>query len=135
MKQIGLLLLLLITTSLQAQIQKMSELSQNKFLDSEIIYEENGEDIWGYFLLYKADMVSKDFLKLEYIVLDKNLNKVGSNTFEHDCYDSWLVDIMPTINSIYKNKNELLFAIGFDYDEMITHSPYVFRKINLNDFD
>jgi len=134
MKKIGLLLLLLITTSLQAQIQKMSELSQNKFLDSEIIYEENGEDIWGYFLLYKADMVSKDFLKLEYIVLDKNLNKVGSNTFEHDCYDSWLVDIMPTINSVYKNKNELLFAIGFDYDEMITNSPYVFRKINLNDF-
>jgi hypothetical protein len=42
MKKIGLLLLLLITTSLQAQIQKMSELSQNKFLDSEIIYEENG---------------------------------------------------------------------------------------------
>ena len=54
MKQIGLLLLLLITTSLQAQIQKISELSQNKFLDAEIIYEENGEDVWGYFLLYKA---------------------------------------------------------------------------------
>ena len=42
MKKIGLLLLLLNTTSLQAQIQKMSELSQYKFLDSEIIYEENG---------------------------------------------------------------------------------------------
>lgn len=134
MKQIGLLLLLLITTSLQAQIQKISELSQNKFLDAEIIYEENGEDVWGYFLLYKADMVSRDFLKLEYIILDKNLNKVGSNTFNQDCYDSWLVDIMPTINSVYKNKNELLFAIGFDYDEMYTKSPYAFRKINLNDF-
>ena len=134
MKQIGLLLLLLITTSLQAQIQKMSELSQNKFLDSEIIYEENGEDIWGYFLLYKADMVSKDFLKLEYIVLDKNLNKVGSNTFEHDCYDSWLVDIMPDINSIIKSKNELILAIGFDYDEILNKKNYAFRRINLNDF-
>jgi hypothetical protein len=134
MKKIGLLLLLLITTSLQAQIQKMSELSQNKFLDSEIIYEENGEDIWGYFLLYKGDMVSKDFLKLEYIVLDKNLNKVGSNTFEHDYYDSWIADIMPDINSIIKSKNELILAIGFDYDEILNKKNYAFRRINLNDF-
>lgn len=134
MKQIGLLMLLLITTSLQAQIQKMSKLSQNKFLDSEIIYEENGEDIWGYFLLYKADMVSKDFLKLEYIVLDKNLNKVGSNTFEHDYYDSWIADIMPDINTIIKSKNELILAIGFDYDEILNKKNYAFRRINLNDF-
>jgi hypothetical protein len=61
MKKIGLLLLLLITTSLQAQIQKMSELSQNKFLDSEIIYEENGEDIWGYIYYIKQIWFQKIF--------------------------------------------------------------------------
>lgn len=128
------LLLLFVTTGLHAQIQKMSELSKNLFLDSKIIYEENGEDVWGYLLLNKVDKVSKIFLELEYIILDKNLNKIGSNTFQQDHYDSWIVDILPKINSVYKNKNELVFAIGFDYDEMYTTNPYAFRKINLDDF-
>lgn len=133
MKKIFLLLLIM-ATSLQAQIQKISELSQNKFLDAEIIYEENGEDVWGYFLLNKVDKASKEFLKLEFIILDKNLNKVGSNTFQNDYYDSWLAEIMPDINSIIKNKNELILAIGFGNDQIIKKKNYAFRRINLNDF-
>ena len=133
MKKI-IFLLLLISTSLSAQIQKMSELSKNKFLDVEMIYDDKGEDIWGYLLLYKLDKVSKDFLQLEYVILDKNLNKIGSNTYYQDCYDSWIVDIMPKINSVYKNKNELLLAIGFDYDEFYTTKPYAFRKISLDNY-
>ncbi len=126
--------MLLISTGLQAQIQKMSELSKNKFLDSKIIYDDNGEDVWGYFLLTQADKVSKDVLQLEFIVLDKNLNKLGSNTFQHDYYNSWLIDVFPDISCIIKKNDELLLAVGFDLEEMYQLDPYAFRKISLKDY-
>ena len=128
------LLLLFISTGLQAQIQKMSELSKNKFLDQKIIYDENGEDVWGYFLLTQADKVSKDVLQLEFIILDRNLNKIGSNTFQHDYYNSWLIDVYPNINCIIKNKDELLLAVGYELEEMYQTRPYAFRKISLKDY-
>lgn len=126
--------MLFVTTGLYAQIQKMSELSKNKFLDSKIIYEDNGEDVWGYFLLTQADKISKDVLQLEYIILDKNLNKLGSNTFQHDYYNSWLIDVYPNINCIIKNKDELLLAVGYDLDVAYQTNPYAFRKISLKDY-
>src|SRR5574343_933311 len=73
-----ILFFFLTSFSLQAQIQKISDLSNNQFLDSKIIYDNNGEDVWGYFLLYKGDKKSKSIQEYQFVILDKNLNKVGS---------------------------------------------------------
>lgn len=61
-----------------AQIQNLYEMSQGKLQYSRILFDNNS--LWGYFYLYELD-VMKDSTKMEYIVLDKNLNKLYNGTF------------------------------------------------------
>ena len=72
----GLLLLFafFLPITAQSQIQKMSALSANKFLGVTTIYDDQGEDIWGYVSLYQKDKVPqinateayvKDFIPLD----------------------------------------------------------------------
>ena len=74
----------LLPVTVQSQIQKMSALSANKFLGVTTIYDDQGEDVWGYLSLYQKDKVEKEFLELEYVILDKNLNPVANKEFEGD---------------------------------------------------
>lgn len=126
------LFFLLISLGLQAQIQKISELSKNRFLDSKIIYDENGDDVWGYFLLYQSDKTSKSVLELEFVVLDKNLNKVGSNSFQQEYLNTWLFSAYPTIDYLKKRNGELIIAI--DFEDVIDYGSYFFKKIDLKNF-
>lgn len=127
-----LLLFLLLSFSLQAQIQKISELSKNKFLDSKIIYDDNSEDVWGYFLLYQSDKKDKSILELEFVVLDKNLNKVGSNTFQQEYLNTWLFSAYPTIDYLKKRNDELIIAI--DFEDVIDYGSYFFKRVDLKNF-
>lgn len=128
-----LLLFLFISLGLQAQIQKISELSKNRFLDSRIIYDDNGEDVWGYFLLYQSDKKSKSVLELEFVILDKNLNKVGSNTFQQEYVNTWLFDAYPSIDYLKKRNEELIVSI--DFEDVIEYGSYFFKKIDLKNFN
>lgn len=127
-----LLFFLLMNFGLQAQIQKISELSSNKFLDSKIIYDDNGDDVWGYFLLYQSDKKSKSVLELEFVVLDKNLNKVGSNSFQQEFLNTWLFSAYPTIDYLKKRNDELIIAI--DFEDIIDFGSYFFKKVDLKNF-
>ncbi|WP_291115012.1 DUF6770 family protein [Flavobacterium sp. UBA6135] len=82
MKKTLLFCTMLFCLNATAQINRLSEISSGKMLDSEIIYENKGEDVYGYLLLYQKDIVEKNKFELEVVLLDKNLNKVSSAIFE-----------------------------------------------------
>lgn len=112
MKKTIVLLFILLGSALNAQIQKLSELSSAKLLDSKIIYEENGEDIYGYFFLFQKDQTQKEELLLEYSLLDKNLNKITSGTFLHPINSGFMFKTSVAIKSVVKNKNQLYIITG-----------------------
>lgn len=122
----------LLPVTVQSQIQKMSALSANKFLGVTTIYDDQGEDVWGYLSLYQKDKVEKEFLELEYVILDKNLNKIGSNTFTQFYVNTWLVDVNPSIRRVIKKQNQLYLSIKFS--KFSDAGGMFFRRINLDDF-
>ena len=50
MKNIFIIFSILNFSILFGQETKLSQLSTSEFMDSKIIYEDNGEDIYGYFI-------------------------------------------------------------------------------------
>src|SRR5690554_5008156 len=134
MKKTITLLLLLVSTLTFAQVQKLGELSSGKFIDSKIIYEDHTDDVFGYFLLYESDRKSKEIYELEYVVLDKNLNKITSNTFIQGIYRNLLAKTTPHLSFVTKIDNELI--VGFR-DRLIQMNSFIndrYRRINLTDF-
>ncbi|MDR6969131.1 hypothetical protein J2X31_003158 [Flavobacterium arsenatis] len=118
--------------TMEAQIQKMSDLSENKYLGLTTIYDDKGDDVWGYLSLYQKDKVEKNFLELEYVILDKNLNRVGSNTFTQFYVNTWLIDVYPSVGRALKKQNILYLSIHFSGFRDV--GSMFFRKINLDDF-
>ena len=110
MKNIFTIFLFLLGMATQAQVQMLSELSSSKFLNSKIIYEENGKDLFGYFILFQKDQTEKEQVLLEYVVLDKNLNKITSGSFLHPIHSEFLFKTFASLQSVIKNKNELWIA-------------------------
>ncbi len=64
----------------QAQMQDLTKLAEGELKYSDIIHD-NENNLWGYFLLYESDK-EKDSIQMEYIVLDKNLNKTYNGTYK-----------------------------------------------------
>ena len=57
-KQGYLLLLLLISfQNMEAQVQKLYQLSQNKYLGMKVILNENKDDVWGYSVFLEVSHV------------------------------------------------------------------------------
>ncbi len=79
MKHIYLFILFIILSfSSKAQMQNLYEMSTGELKYSKILFDDNS--LWGYFYLYELDKL-KDSTKMEYIVLDKNLNKLYNGNF------------------------------------------------------
>jgi hypothetical protein len=138
MKKTIALLFILLGSALHAQTQKLSELSSANLLDSKIIYEENGEDIYGYFYLFQKDQTQKEEVLIEYIVLDKNLNKITSGTYLHPIFSNFLVKTSVALQPIIKNGNSLMIATGLVPSVFGTTNNIVFgayyRKLDLISF-
>jgi hypothetical protein len=137
--KIKLLFLMLFTTALSfAQIKKIGELSNNKFLSSRIVFDDNQKDIYGYFLLFEKDRTSKKEFVLEYVFLDKNLNKVASNIFTS--HRNRIMGAVPKIvlRQVIKKENTLYFSTGEYYDSGLIGEGTVgnlFRQLDLTTFE
>lgn len=138
MKKITLLLGLFFSCYCAAQVTKLSSLSSSKFLDSKIIYEDNGEDIYGYLLLFEKNKANKDSHELEFVLLDKNLNKVGSNTFIQSQYSTMWVDLKTTVYFAKKHKDNIYVAVVDVIPQYQNLNDKLgvegYRVINLKDF-
>jgi len=88
---------LLFTAMAYGQMQDLKNLADGELVYSSILFDSSG-DLYGYFYLYKRD-VDKLHKTMEYVLLDKNLNKVSNNTFVNNSYNESKYDIDGTKNS------------------------------------
>lgn len=63
-----------------SQIQDLAKLAEGKIVYSSNLYDSN-ENLYGYFYLYERDANSQ-FKTMEYVFLDKNLNKISNKEFK-----------------------------------------------------
>ncbi len=68
-----------------SQISNLSELAQGRMEMFSPIFELN-ENVYGYLAIYRMEKISKEKEKYEYIVFDKNLNKVANGEFTDAVY-------------------------------------------------
>lgn len=112
MKKItALLVLLFINTLTFAQIQKLGQLASGKIIDSRIIYEEESEDVFGYFYLYEKDKIGRRAYELGYVILDNNLNVITSNTFAQASYSTLLIKFRVYLSFVNKIDNKIIFGL------------------------
>lgn len=73
------ILALLFSAMVSAQVSDLMKLADGKLTFSSMLYD-SGDKLFGYFYLYERDE-DKGSKKLEYVLLDKNLNKVNNGEF------------------------------------------------------
>src|SRR5699024_7750173 len=117
MKKIITLVFLFLSTISISQVQKLRDLSRGNFIGSNIVYTDDGTDVYGYFLLYQFNQKSRNVYDIEYILLDKNLNKITGGVFTEGVYKKFLgkTEIKPYFAK--KIDNKLVFCI-YDRAEM-----------------
>ena len=121
MKQLVVLLILLCFGSAISQVQKLGELSAGRLLDSAVIMEDDESDVYGYCLLYEVDRKSKEVFELEYVILDKNLNKLTSVTLTQGVFKTILAKTNAELTFVKKIGNQLTIAVN---DRLVNLGPY-----------
>ena len=139
MQRIALLLVLFCFGITNAQVQKLAELSSGMFIDSAVIMEQDESDVYGYCLLYELDRKSKEVFELEYVILDKNLNKLTSITLTQAIFKTWMAKTTAELTFVKKIGNQLTIAVNDRIANMNSYSAlpffnYRFIQLNLDNF-
>lgn len=124
MKKILASFLLLFSIYSQAQIQDLAEMASGDLVNFHALYDQN-DKFYGYFTIYNQGEINEKSRKFEYILLDKNLNKVSSNNFEGE------IDIL-TYSAFFDINGDVILAPQIDLWGVT--NKYVFpeyRKIDL----
>lgn len=87
-KTILLIISLFVSICGYSQIQDLAKLADGKIVFSSTLYDSN-ENLYGYLYLYERDVDSKN-KTMEYIFLDRNLNKVSNTEFTNKQYNNVL---------------------------------------------
>ncbi|KOS06136.1 hypothetical protein AM493_08900 [Flavobacterium akiainvivens] len=122
-----------------AQVQKLGELSSGIFIDSAVIMEDDDSNVFGYCLLYQLDRKSKEVFDLEYVILDKNLNKLTSVSLTQAAFKMTLVKTRTELTFVKKIGNQLTVGVNdrkvnIDYYDVMAFFNYRFVNINLDTF-
>lgn len=88
MKKIIFIFLVFISLSNNAQISSLAELASGKIQLFNPIYEIDNS-LYGYFMVVKLERVSEVEDLYEYVLLDKNLNKVANGEFKDVAYKKY----------------------------------------------
>ncbi len=133
MKTKFLLLLLISSLGLNAQMMDLEKMSKGKFYSSDVIKDSNN-NIKGYFFLFETDKIAKETFELEYVVLDENLTKVTNGFITEMKFGSWLIDakkITATV-SLYKKKLLIQFTDQFDPNGIAGYRRYRILDLESN---
>jgi len=115
-KQFTLLFLLLTIAIGRSQSQDLANLANGDIVSFRTLYDKNTK-LFGYFALYTAGKAQEGKKNFEYIILDKNLNKVANKEFETesfiDTYNAYIdihgkIKMVPSIDTedkSYKSKS------------------------------
>ena len=85
MKTKLLIFFFFMTTLAFSQIQDLEKLASGKIVFNSTLYDSN-ENIYGYLYLYERDANDQN-KTMEYVFLDKNLNKVSNKEFSNKLYN------------------------------------------------
>ena len=121
------------------QVQKLGELSSGRFLDSSVIMEDDDSDVFGYCLLYELDRKSKEVFQLEYIILDKNLNKLTSVSLTQAVFKTFAARTRAELTFVKKIGNQLTIAVNdrlvkVEQSDFMPYFNYRFINVNLDNF-
>ncbi|MGM5632076.1 hypothetical protein O2K51_14350 [Apibacter raozihei] len=75
---------LLITNFFYSQLVDLAKISSGEFIDYNRIYNKN--ELYGYIYFFDQGLIDKETLQIEYILFDKNFNKLSTNTFTSKKY-------------------------------------------------
>ena len=109
MKTKLLLVFLFISTFAYCQIQDLETLASGKIVYSRPLYD-SAENIYGYLYLYERD-ANEQTKTMEYVFLDKNLNKVSNKEFT---------------NKLYKNVSSTYYDCTLMGDYLILNKYYYY---------
>ena len=114
MKKILTLLVLFVTFMSHSQISDLASLSNGNFFGFSSIFDKK-ENLNGYLALYYKGKVDEKTIKIEYVYLDKNLNKVSNKEFE----------TQSSVSNFYISMNfkgEIELTPKLDYSQMTLFS-------------
>lgn len=78
-----LILAMAISVFTRAQMHDLAQLAEGTMIYNTIVYDQESK-VFGYLYLYERD-VEKNSHTVEFVFLDKNLNKVSNGTFKEPC--------------------------------------------------
>lgn len=108
MKHLLSFLILFVGLFGSAQVSNLTNLASGRMEMFVPIYEE-ANNVYGYFSLFRKDKLSEDEEKFEYIILDKNLNKVANGEF----VDTYYKGVYSSYFKPEKVKNNLILTKQF----------------------
>ena len=117
----------------KTQIQDIYALADGSVYLSNIIYDQDG-DLFGYLYIFHQGSVSKEEIQMEYVFLDKNLNKVSSAKFNTLFYDRCEISFTRASkmgDKIVINKNYNFWKSGLERLS-IRQSTYFYISLKSN---
>lgn len=123
---------LMLTGLVQAQFQDLEKLANGTLIYNTSIYDDN-EKLFGYLYLYEQD-VNETSTKIEYVLLDKNLNKVANGSFPakrykdvlNEFYDCTLMGDCIILNKLY-----FYYVNSYEYKILATTFQTIWLKDNI----
>lgn len=130
MKTKFLLLLLISTFGINAQITDLKKLSRGRFYSSDVIKDSNN-NIKGYFFLFETDKIAKETVELEYVVLDENLTKVTNGFITEMKFESFVIDAKKIKAQVSLFGDKLLIRFNDDFGPGAIDAYKRFRILDL----
>ncbi|TWP30057.1 hypothetical protein ETU08_05725 [Apibacter muscae] len=110
MKKLLLFLLLSISGFISAQMQDLATLASGKLVYSQILLDTE-DQVYGYIYFFNQENIDEDHIQMEYVLLDKNLNRVANHSFKMHQYNKMLVTRYFRDCSLINN-NQLLLRLS-----------------------
>lgn len=142
MKKLQIIFLLSLSFNfLDAQVSNLADLATGEMLIFTPVYNIDN-DVYGYFTLFLKDEVSKEEIKYEYVILDKNLNEVANGEFIDQNYKklySRFVNLDKIGNKLmltkryYTINNKVSFTVSrfIGLDDNVVSNEFYFKDGNI----
>ena len=130
MKAKLIMLLLISSFGINAQITDLQKLSRGKFYSSDVVKDSNN-NIKGYFFLFETDKIAQETFELEYVVLYENLTKVTNGFITEMKYENWVMKAKSIKVEVSLFDSKLLIRFNDDFGTNMSEVYKRFRILDL----
>ena len=133
MRKIALLLLVIISGLCFSQTVELEKLSAGKLVSGSALYDRDNDDLYGYLYFFEKDKVSKTENLYEYVLLDRNLNKVYSGEFKENLLcKNWSSSMSLDFVPVYRN-GFISIGLCVKYKKASYSNPYRYRLLDVKE--